>query len=329
MTQEIVKHGGSTLEGAGLPGGVPHPAVVYLASLGEGSRRAISRSLDLVAGLAVEVVGGESPGAGLGLVFPWWQLRYQYTAAIRSALQGRYAPATANKALSALRRVLKECWRLGLMSVEDYQRAADLPNVAGSTIPAGRDISQGEVTALMGDCTAGDRNIDYRDGAILAVMLGAGLRRSEVASLAVDDVSLEDGKITIRRAKRNKQRVVYLPSGAVLALRHWLGRRGEAAGPLFLPINKGDRVIYQDKPMTAQAIQVIVDRRRAGAGVADCSPHDFRRTFVGNLLDAGVDLATVQGLVGHSSPTTTARYDRRPEAVKAAAVARLHIPYNR
>jgi site-specific recombinase XerD len=87
--------------------------------------------------------------------------------------------------------------------------------------------------------------------------------------------------------------------------------------------------LYEDKPMTAQAIQVIVDRRRAGAGVADCSPHDFRRTFVGNLLDAGVDLATVQGLVGHSSPTTTARYDRRPDAVKAAAVARLHISYSR
>jgi site-specific recombinase XerD len=42
-----------------------------------------------------------------------------------------------------------------------------------------------------------------------------------------------------------------------------------------------------------------------------------------------VDLATVQGLVGHSSPTTTARYDRRPEAVKAAAVAQLHISYSR
>ncbi|MBD2261197.1 hypothetical protein [Pseudanabaena sp. FACHB-2040] len=114
--------------------------------------------------------------------FPWWELRYQHTSAIRVRLQERYAPATANKALSALRRVLQECWRLGLMDVESYQRAADLSNIQGETIPAGRDISPGEVWALMADCTKCDRNIDYRDAAVLAVLL-VGLRRSEVVSL--------------------------------------------------------------------------------------------------------------------------------------------------
>jgi integrase len=142
-------------------------------------------------------------------------------------------------------------------------------------------------------------------------------------------VSLDDGRLVVRRAKRNKQRAVYLPLGAVAAVRDWLSRRGDAPGPLFLPINKGDRIIHKDKPLTPQAIQVILERRAVAAGVSGCSPHDFRRTFVGNLLDAGVDLATVQGLVGHASPTTTARYDRRPDAVKAAAVAKLHVPYSR
>jgi len=314
---------GSTLA-APLPAGVPHPAAVYLAGLGEGSRRAIARSLDLL----VETFTDGGPLPGSGLVFPWWELRYSHTAAIRSRLQGRVAPATANKALSALRRVLKECWRLGLMSVEDYQRAADLPNIAGSTIPAGRDISQGEVSALMGDCTKGDRNLDYRDGAVLAVMLGGGLRRSEVASLELSDFSDEDGRVTIRRAKRNKQRTVFLPLGAISAVLDWIDRRGSAPGPLFLAVNKGDRIIH-GKALSTQAIQVIVTRRAGGAAIASVSPHDFRRTFVGNLLDAGVDLATVQGLVGHASPTTTARYDRRPEAVKQAAAGKLHIPYSR
>jgi integrase len=314
---------GTTLA-APLPSGVPHPAAVYLAGLGEGSRRAIDRSLDLL----VETITDSGPLPGAGLVFPWWELRYSHTAAIRARLQGRVAPATANKALSALRRVLKEAWRLGLMTVEDYQRAADLPNIPGSTIPAGRDISQGEVTALMGDCTKGDRNIDYRDGAVLAVMLGGGLRRSEVASLALEDFSLDDGRVLVRRAKRNKQRVVYLPMGAISAVLDWIDRRGSAPGPLFLAVNKGDRIIH-GKALSTQAIQVIVTRRAGSSGVASVSPHDFRRTFVGNLLDAGVDLATVQGLVGHASPTTTARYDRRPEAVKQAAAGKLHIPYQR
>lgn len=163
---------------------------------------------------------------------------------------------------------------------------------------------------------------------MLAVLL-VGLRRSEVATLALEDYTPEEGRLTVRKAKRNKQRVVYLPEGGRAALADWLQRRGSAAGPLFLPVNKGDRIIHQTKPMTAQTIQVIVDRRRGGASVANCSPHDFRRTFVGNLLDAGADLSVVQQLAGHSSPTTTARYDRRPDRAKQDAVARLHIPYRR
>ncbi len=56
---------------------------------------------------------------------------------------------------------------------------------------------------------------------------------------------------------------------------------------------------------------------------------DLRRTFAGDLLDTGVDLATVQKLMGHSDANTTARYDRRGEQAKRHAVRMLHVPYQR
>jgi site-specific recombinase XerD len=79
--------------------------------------------------------------------------------------------------------------------------------------------------------------------------------------------------------------------------------------------------------MTPGAVLGIVYRRAVAAGVTRFSPHDLRRSFISNLLDAGVDLSTVQRLAGHSQVTTTTRYDRRGEQAKQIAVTRLQLPY--
>ena len=81
--------------------------------------------------------------------------------------------------------------------------------------------------------------------------------------------------------------------------------------------------------LTPQAVYHIQHTGATAAGVAIFSPHDLGRAFAGDLLDAGVALATVQKLMGHSDANTIARYDRRGERAKRQAVRLLHVPYQR
>ena len=73
----------------------------------------------------------------------------------------------------------------------------------------------------------------------------------------------------------------------------------------------------------------ILQGRDKEAHLVSFSPHDFRRTFASNMIDAEVDIVTVQNLIGHARPVTTARYDRWEEAAKRKVANLLHTPYVR
>jgi site-specific recombinase XerD len=200
--------------------------------------------------------------------------------------------------------------------------------VRGSTLPAGRALSSGELRALFRACADDARPSGTRDAAILALAYGAGLRRSEIVALDLDHLDPDTGAITIRRAKGGKDRIAYVANGALDALRDWLSIRGVGDwGPLLWPVNKSGRVMRHR--LTDQAIYSVMRRRAADAGIATFSPHDCRRTFVGDLLENGVDLATVKEMAGHANVQTTARYDRRGEAAKRKASGALSVPYVR
>src|SRR5271155_1076487 len=99
--------------------------------------------------IAAILTGGQYDAENL----TWAALRYQHTAAIRAALIERYKPSTANRALAALRGVLKESWRLGYVTAEDLRRATDVPTIKAQTLPRGRAPSSGEIGALMRACS--------------------------------------------------------------------------------------------------------------------------------------------------------------------------------
>ncbi len=294
-----------------------HPAAVYLARLAPSGRRVQHTALETIARLLTGGAAGTTD-------CPWWQVRYAHTQAVRTVLAETYAPATANRHLSALRGVMAECWRLGLTGVEDYRRAVDLAPVRGTSPPAGRALSEGELAALFATCT-GRRPSDARDAALLALAYGTGLRRAELVALDVADYAPETGRLNVRRGKGGKARTVWATHPTRTAIDTWLTVRGDEPGPLLCPVSKSGHVTI--RRLTGQAVRAALLRRARHAQVAAFSPHDLRRTFVGDLLERGADIAAVQQLAGHASVTTTARYDRRPDTARRRAAELLHIPY--
>jgi site-specific recombinase XerD len=294
-----------------------NPAAVYLASLAPGSRRTMTQALAAVAGLAA----GQPADP---FAFPWHLLRHQHVAAARAALAGRHRAATVNKMLAALRGTLKAAWRLGLLSGEDCQRAADVGPVKAATLPRGRALGPGEARALFAACAADPSPAGRRDAALVAVLYGCGLRRAEAVALDLDDYRPDPGELTVR-GKGNKERLAYAGQGARLALTGWLALRGAGPGPLFWPVAKGGRPC--PRRMTDQAVYNLLRKRAGQAGLTHLSPHDLRRSFVSDLLDAGADVSLVQRLAGHAGVATTLRYDRRPEHAKQKAAELLHVPF--
>lgn len=295
-----------------------HPAAVYLARLAPGSRRTMSEALNTMAGLLTN-------NRCTMQTLDWSALRYQHTAALRSILADLYAAATANKMLAALKGVLRESWRLGQLTAEEYHRAADLPSVRGSTPPRGRALGSDELASLFDRCSIDKSAAGLRDAALLGVLYGCGLRRSELVALDVSDYSPKESSISVRSGKGNKARTSYATEGSRAALNAWLLVRGKESGPLFCPVNKSGKLTV--RRISDQAVRKILLKRAKEAGVAQFSPHDLRRTMIGDLLDAGADISTVQRLAGHSNVTTTARYDRRGEAAKRKAAELLNVPF--
>jgi site-specific recombinase XerD len=250
------------------------------------------------------------------------------------------APNTINRRLAAIRWWAR---RLVDLAAEDTtlsqeqvdaithqaERAAGVDDVRGSRPIRGRHLSSGELGALQQGCEVDITPAGVRDAALIALGWSTGARRSELAGLDLADFTPTgegEGDLTLR-GKGDKVRSMYVYNGAYTALADWLAIRGGDPGPLFQDINKGGKL--GGHVLSGEAMRVLLEKRVTMAGAKPLTWHDFRRTFAGNLLDSGVDLSTVQKLMGHSDPTTTSNYDRRGDEVKRKAIKMLFVPYRK
>lgn len=297
-----------------------NPAAVYLASLSKGSLPAQRSALNQIAALF-----------GLDArTLDWSAIRYAHTQLIRTRLAEKYAASTANRLLTALRRVLREAYKLGYIPEPEYRMLADIEPIRGAGDDTesglqGRALSQGELLALMNACISDPTPAGARDAAIIALGYALGLRRAEISKLQLADYDPATSIIRVRSGKGNKSRTLPISDGGREALDDWIKVRGSEPGAMFKGINKGGKIA--SNALGLRAINELFEKRVGQANIEDANFHDLRRSTISDLLDGGVDAAMIAKIAGHSDTRTTLRYDRRTMDKRRTSLQTLHIPY--
>jgi integrase/recombinase XerD len=227
--------------------------------------------------------------------------RADLMAFIAARVQGGARPRSTARQLSSFRRFFRYLMRDGGLR-EDPTAQIAMPKI-GRSLP--RSLSEAEVEALLGAPVVTDP-LGYRDRTMLEVLYATGLRVSELVSLKLGQVNMNQG-VTRVLGKGNRERLIPLGEEAVRWLRAFIsGARNDIlldrSTDYLFPTRRGDR-------MTRQAFWHIIKRYARKAGVdRELSPHTLRHAFATHLLNHGADLRVVQMLLGHSDLSTTQIY---------------------
>ena len=204
---------------------------------------------------------------------------------------------SAARALSAVRGLYRFLILDGAME-ENPTVGVDVPK-AWKPLP--HFLTFDEVDRLLGTPDVSEP-MGFRDRAMLEVIYATGLRVSELVSLTMDSVDLENGFVR-SMGKGSKERIVPLGESAVEAVRDYIqqGRQKKTNPYLFLN--------YRGQGLTRAGFWLILKEygRRAGIG-KPISPHMLRHSFATHLLERGADLRSVQMMLGHADISTTQIY---------------------
>ena len=212
-----------------------------------------------------------------------------------------YSDTTLARKAASTRSLFGFLFHEGVID-EDPTDNMSAPKV-GRSLP--KALSVEEVNALL-DCNPEPSPDAMRDRAMLEVLYASGIRVSELVSLDIDDVDLEQGYVRCF-GKGSKERLVPIHSGAVEALAEYIEH-----GRPQLHSTKSDRALFLNRRgarLTRQGFWTILKGAAARAGITtSITPHTLRHSFATHLLRGGAPLRHVQELLGHSSITTTQVY---------------------
>ncbi len=283
-----------------------NPAVLYLMSLSSKQSRDVAiRNLNLIARLFKY----ESLWT-----CPWEKMTHAEIMLAKTIweTEGK-SPNTINLRLAMLKGVAKQCWATSRMNDHDYMVIQTMKGVRGSRLSRGRALTHIESSRLVMNCEGEYSIKGIRDAAIVALGLGCGLRRAEIAGIKCKDIDESTHTISII-GKGNHERKVFCSDSVWSRVEEWLKLRNPEIGveELFCAVVKGDH-IRQDISISEDAIYGMLRKRGEVSELAQFAPHDLRRTFATRLFATGADANLVRQAMGHASIATTQRYDKRGE----------------
>lgn len=167
---------------------------------------------------------------------------------------------------------------------------------------------------------------DYRDRLVLLLMAKSGLRASEVTNLAFDDFIVEEKKIFIRKGKGNKDRLVPLPPDTIELFLAYTEKVNVKAGRLFAITVQGINGIVRKYAKKSGLLRKVATRKD-GKPMYNIHPHTLRHSFAVYSLQEGINVRTLQMILGHSSLETTAIYLQLIDANVAEAYEKHPLPY--
>jgi len=217
-----------------------------------------------------------------------------------------FSPSTINQRLSAVRRMAREASDNNLMPMQLAQGIMNVQGVKTAGVRLGNWLTLEQAQSLL---TCHDLNTlkGLRDRAVLAVMLGGGLRRSEVSKLTFDLIQQRAGRWVIVDlvGKGNRVRSIGIKAWVKQAIDEWSEASGITEGFVFVSINRGGNL--SGDSISSQAIQDIVKQSAKKCGL-DISAHDLRRTYAKLSRKGGADMKQIQLSLGHATILTTERY---------------------
>lgn len=212
-------------------------------------------------------------------------------------LHKEYTKSTVGRKLAAIRSFFKYLVREGTVK----KNPAGLVSTPKKEKKVPFHLNIDEITSLV-TAPKGQEILALRDRAILETLYSSGLRVSELTSLNIGGVDLEEGLVRVM-GKGGKERIVPIGSKARGALSDYLARRGNPPFEAPLMLNaRGGR-------LTSRSVGRIIERYILMLStMKKVSPHTLRHTFATHLLEGGADLRAIQELLGHASLSTTQKY---------------------